>query len=171
MHRTTLILLPALLAVALIQTAHTQTRAPNDQSWNRRVAGAGDYQVVLEVSGRGEMNEAIKHFEAAHKALTKGLLDHPEYSDDLVYLDEILGISYLRKGELDNCVHLHNAETCIFPLSKQGEHKLTAGSSEAVGYFKRHLSRKPENLEVRWLLNLAYMTLGQYPRGLSPSLL
>ncbi len=223
--------LAALLAVALVQTAHvrTQNRA-DDQSWNRRVAGAGDYQTVLEVSGRveiaralklpdsldlksicaakkdaerraflsadgylsaleksvdanrrqieiarlhielgqiwsyrGEMNEAIKHFEAARNALTKGLLDHPEYKDDLVYLDEILGISYLRKGELDNCVHHHNAETCIFPLSKQGEHKLTAGSSEAVGYFKRHLSRKPDNLEVRWLLTLAMMTLGQSP--------
>jgi len=237
MRRATLISL--LLAFTLAETinVHTQNRA-DDQSWNRRVAGAGDYQTVLEVSGRfevsralkpydaldlksicaakkdaerraflsadgylsaleksvdarrhqfeiarlhnevgqiwsyrGEMTKAIEHFEAARNYLSKGLAEHPELSDDLVYLDEILGISYLRKGELDNCVHNHNAETCIFPLSKQAEHKLTAGSSTAVSYFKRHLSKKPDNLEVRWLLNLAYMTLGQYPQGLPPSLL
>jgi hypothetical protein len=222
--------LAALFAIALMQTAgvRTQDRAPQDQSWNRRAAGTGDYQTVLEVSGRfevsramkpydaldlksicaakkdaerraflsadgylsaleksvdarhhqleiarlhnevgqvwsyrGDMAKAIEHFEAAREALSKSLVDHPELSDDLIYLDEILGVSYLRKGELDNCVHQHNPETCIFPLSKQGEHKLTAGSSAAVSYFKRHLSKKPDNLEVRWLLNLAYMTLGQ----------
>ncbi|MEK7830861.1 MAG: CRTAC1 family protein, partial [Acidobacteriota bacterium] len=54
----------------------------------------------------------------------------------------------------------HNAETCIFPLTKQAQHKLTAGSSAAVGYFKRHLARNPDNLEVQWLLDLAMMTLG-----------
>ncbi len=218
-------------------TALAQSVAPteNDQSWNRRVVGAGDYQIVLEVSGRleiarafqppnpldlkdicrakqtaeqraflsaegylsaleksadatrrqieiarlhielgqiwsyrGEMTKAVVHFESARTALQKGILDQPAYADDLMYLDEMLGISYLRKGELDNCVHQHRAENCIFPLSRAAEHKLTAGSSSAIIFFKRHLARNPDNLEVRWLLNLAYMTLGQHPRGLTP---
>lgn len=46
------LLLSFALAVAIGQS---QDRAPQDQSWNRRVAGAGDYQVVLEVSGRVEI--------------------------------------------------------------------------------------------------------------------
>jgi len=217
-----------LLAFAMIQLSDAQSRTPQDQSWNRRAAGAGDYQTVLEVSGRveitralklpdgrdlkaictakqdaerraflsaegylsaleksvdanrrqpeiarlhnelgqiwsyrGEMAKAIGHFEAARQAISNSLAGHPEYGEDLVFMDEILGVSHLRKGELDNCVHNHNAETCIFPLTKRAEHKLTAGSSEAVKYFNRHLSRKPDNLEVRWLLNLALMTLGQ----------
>lgn len=199
-----------------------------DQSWNRRVTGAGEYQTVLEISGRievaramktpdpldlksicsakqdaerraflsadgylsalensveanrqqveiirlhnelgqlwsfrGDMAKAIEQFEAAKTLLDKILPFHPEYAEDAVYLNEILGVVHLRKGELDNCVHNHNAETCIFPLTKQAQHKLTAGSSEAVGYFKRFLARKPDNLEVRWLLGLALMTLGQ----------
>ncbi|MBI1761844.1 MAG: CRTAC1 family protein [Acidobacteria bacterium] len=209
--------------------AQTAPREAADASWNRRVAGAGDYQIVLEVSGRieisrafqppnpldltdicrakqtaeqraflsadgylsaleksadanrrqieiarlhielgqiwsyrGDMTQAIAHFEAARAALQKGLLDQPAYAEDLVHLDEILGITYLRKGELDNCVHQHRAENCIFPLSRAAEHKLTAGSSAAINCFKRHLARNPDNLEVRWLLNLAYMTLGQH---------
>lgn len=216
-----------LLAFAMIQLSDAQDRAPQDQSWNRRVEGAGDYQTVLEVSGRveitramkmpdaldlksicqakqdaerraflsaegylsaleksveanrhlleivqlhnelgqlwsyrGEMTNAIKHFESARATLVKALVANPQYSEDLIYLDEILGVAHLRKGELDNCVHNHNAETCIFPLTRQAQHKLTAGSSEAVRYFKSFLNKRPDNLEVQWLLNLAMMTLG-----------
>jgi tetratricopeptide (TPR) repeat protein len=212
--------------------AQSPNRPAEDQSWNRRIDGAGEYQIVLEVSGRvevaralkppnpldlkaicaakqeaerraflsaegylaaleksvdahrrqieiarlhnelgqiwsyrGDMAKAIEHFEAMRTALGKGLLDHPEYADDLIYLDEMLGVAHLRKGELDNCVHHHNAEMCLFPLRKQGRHKLPAGSSEAIRYFKRHLSRKPDNLEVRWLLGLAEMTLGNGTYG------
>lgn len=222
-------LVAALLCIAVpsIATLQTQDRAPQDQSWNRRIEGAGDYQTVLEVSGRveitramkipdaldlksicqakhdaerraflsaegylsaleksveanrrqleivqlhnelgqlwsyrGDMAKAIEHFTAARATLVKALVAHPEYSEDLIYLDEILGVAHLRKGELDNCVHNHNAETCIFPLTKQAQHKLTAGSSAAVGYFKSFLAKRPDNLEVRWLLDLAMMTLG-----------
>ena len=38
----------------------TQDRALQDQSWNRRVAGTGNYQTVLEVSGRVEITRALK---------------------------------------------------------------------------------------------------------------
>ena len=107
------------------------------------------------------MTKAINHFEAAKELLTKVLPSHPEYAEDAIFMDEILGVVHLRKGELDNCVHNHNAETCIFPLTKQAQHKLTAGSSEAVKYFKSFLAKRPDNLEVRWLLNLAMQTLGQ----------
>jgi len=58
--------LAALFAIALMQTAgvRTQDRAPQDQSWNRRAAGTGDYQTVLEVSGRFEVSRAMKPYDA-----------------------------------------------------------------------------------------------------------
>ena len=116
-------------------------------------------------SYRGNMPKAIEQFEAAYQALLQVLRDQPEYAEDKIYLEEILGIAHLRRGELDNCVHQHNAEMCLFPLSAAGQHKLKTGSSIAIEYFQKHLASKPDNLEVRWLLNLAYMTLGQYPQG------
>lgn len=206
---------------------------PQDQSWNRRITGAGDYQIVLEVSGRietsralkasnpldlqsicaakqeaeksalrsaesyllslekatdkrrylteiirlqneigqihsyrGDMPKAIAQFEAAYQNLQQLLRDQPEYAEDKTSLEEIIGIAHLRRGELDNCVHRHNAEMCLFPLRAAGQHKLKTGSSIAVEYFQKHLASKPDNLEVRWLLNLAAMTLGQYPQGI-----
>ena len=35
--------------------AATGQEAPDDRTWNRRTSGAGDYRVVLEVSGREEV--------------------------------------------------------------------------------------------------------------------
>lgn len=120
---------------------------------------------------RSEMDEAIGHFSAARESLIRVIRDYPQYTGDLLYIDEILGIAHLRKGELDNCVHHHNPETCIFPIRPAGRHTNKAGSSEALKYLERHFRRNPENLEVRWLLNLANMTLGAYPGGLDPKAL
>ncbi len=207
-----------------------QTQTPNDQTWNVRATGAGNYQIVLEVSGRveitralirpdpldlkaicaakqtaessalnsaesyvnslekasdkkryrleiarlhqeigqlyayrGNMAKAIEHFEATYQGLLLSLPEHPEYAADKAYLEEILGIAQLRRGELDNCVHHHNAEMCLFPLSRNAQHQIPKGSSSAIEYFTKHLASKPDNLEVRWLLNLAYQTLGKIP--------
>ena len=41
-------------------------------------------------------------------------------------------------------------------------------SERAVKYFLDYLAQKPDDLEVRWLLNLAEMTLGRYPGGVPP---
>ena len=38
-----------------------------------------------------------------------------------------------------------------------------SGSREAIGHFTAYLEQRPEDLGVRWLLNVAYMTLGEYP--------
>lgn len=36
-------------------------------------------------------------------------------------------------------------------------------SERAIEYFTKYLEQKPDEIEVRWLLNLAYMTIGAYP--------
>jgi len=78
---------------------------------------------------------------------------------------EALGILNLRRGELDNCVMHHNREMCLFPLSKAARHQAADGASQAVAYFTKYLELEPQDLEVRWLLNVAAMALGSYPEG------
>src|SRR6266536_735549 len=232
--------LPALLIALQVGEAQTQTanNTQQYQGWNRRVAGAGDYQIVLEVSGRvevsrffkmpdpldlrsicdakreaerrailssesylntlsqagdrrqfeiqmaqlrnelgqlyayrGEMAKSIEHFEAAYELIRSIAPSHPEFAGDKASMDEILGVAHMRRGELENCVHNHNAETCIFPLSRAAQHGRAEGSTKAIEYFKKHLAQRPDNLEVRWLLNLAYMTLGKYPQAVPPAYL
>ena len=79
-----------------------------------------------------------------------------------------LGISYLRQGEQDNCLDGHNPETCIFPIAGGGVHQKTRGSAAAIPIYEDILRRNPQDMNARWLLNIAHMTLGTYPEGLTP---
>ena len=44
-------------------------------------------------------------------------------------------------------------------------HTQPAGSREAVRWFTAYLDEWPGDLRVRWLLNIASMTLGEHPQG------
>ena len=78
-------------------------------------------------------------------------------------LEEVLGIAYLHKSEMENDVYRHPGDRCIFPPRPGVCYQKTGDSRKSVEYFLKYLDRKPDALDVRWLLNLAYMTLGGYP--------
>lgn len=78
-------------------------------------------------------------------------------------LKELLGLAYLRGGERVNCIRNHTPETCILPIQGSGIHREPTGSCNAARVYEELLNDHPQNLEYRWLLNIAYMTLGEYP--------
>jgi hypothetical protein len=216
----------AFTIAARIIVAHLA--APPDRIWNLRGTGAGDFTVVVDVSGRNELapffvsrdpkdlrqicvasgeTEAIaRRATDARLAAPRNAAADPEdafwtrqaagqlyaYFGQLAEgaeqleaayalsqtepaagrsappaqtLEEIIGVAHLRRGELDNCVAHHNADRCIFPVSGGGVHADQSGSKRAIAFLTRALAHDPANLEVRWLLNVTYMTIGQYPSG------
>ncbi|WP_148218099.1 CRTAC1 family protein [Opitutus terrae] len=80
-------------------------------------------------------------------------------------LHTIRALAYLRLGEQENCLLNHNADSCLFPIRGGGVHPLTRGSRGAVDALTTLLTRYPGDLRARWLLNIAHMTLGEYPDG------
>jgi FG-GAP-like repeat/ASPIC and UnbV len=80
-------------------------------------------------------------------------------------LDALRGVAALRRGEAENCVACCNEASCIFPLAAAAVHRRASGSREAIEHFTRYLRQRPEDLGIQWLLNVAYMTLGEYPKG------
>jgi hypothetical protein len=102
------------------------------------------------------------------RALT--LSRRPEASPDVqAGLHALLGIAALRRGEIENCLECLGPSSCIFPLEHEAVHLQQAGSREAVKQFTAYLEWAPGDLRVRWLLNLAYMTLGEYPEKVPPA--
>jgi tetratricopeptide (TPR) repeat protein len=112
---------------------------------------------------KGDVTNAITQFEEAVRIADAHLAENPK----LGLMQNIdlaaLGIAHMRRGEVENCVSNRNADVCIFPLSLAARHKLRSGSERAIEYFERYLEREPSSLEIRWLLNVAYQTLGGYP--------
>ena len=79
------------------------------------------------------------------------------------YLVAWLGIIALRQGEVANCIECVGPSSCIFPILPDAVHTNPAGSRQAIQHFLAYLEDSPDDLRIRWLLNLAYMTLGEYP--------
>jgi len=77
----------------------------------------------------------------------------------------------MRLGELQNCVHHHNAESCLFPLTKSAEHQFTQGSEKALATLGQILKTNPNQIIAKWLYNVAAMTLGQYPQRVPKEIL
>jgi hypothetical protein len=86
-------------------------------------------------------------------------------------LRALRGIAALRRGEVENCVGCIGPSSCVFPIAPTAVHGLDAGSREAVRQFTAYLEERPDDLRVRWLLNLASMTLGEHPSGVPPRFL
>lgn len=82
-----------------------------------------------------------------------------------------LAMAYMRLGERTNCFHHHTAESCIFPISIAGMHRDKTGSEKAIELYKRLLADDPGDLESKWLINVAYMTIGGYPDQVLPGIL
>ncbi len=79
-------------------------------------------------------------------------------------LHSIRAIAFLRLGEQENCLTVHGQRACIFPLRASAAHTRTRGAEGAVTEFTWLLNQNSNDSLSRWLLNIAYMQLGRYPR-------
>jgi len=70
-------------------------------------------------------------------------------------------IACMRLGERNNCMLNHTGSSCVFPIQKDGIHVLQTGSQKAIKLYEQILKQHPDDLESRWLINVAFMTLGQ----------
>lgn len=112
----------------------------------------------------GRYDDASAWFtEALSLGRSAGL--SPQYQRKLL---TYLGITALSRGEVENCIECLGPSSCIFPISRAAVHQHPSGSREAIKYFTAYLQELPGDLRVRWLLNLAYMTLGEYPEQVPP---
>jgi hypothetical protein len=82
-----------------------------------------------------------------------------------------LAVAWLRAGEQDNCVHLHQPQSCLLPIRGGGVHTASEGSRMAFRQYAEILAANPSDLTARWLLNVAAMTLGEHPQSVPAPLL
>ncbi len=118
------------------------------------------YQYAVESLNSGNPDEAIAVLTTIMQAtnLTTATMNE----QNKLFFDQ-LAISYMRKGEQENCANNHNAESCLMPIKGGGVHQLPAGSEKAIEMYMTILNKFPNDLQSRYLLNVAYMTLGRYP--------
>jgi hypothetical protein len=77
---------------------------------------------------------------------------------------ESLGLAHMRVWGRENCLAGGLSEPCLFPLEpRDGSAQDHARS--AVEIYHLLTDGQPDNLALRWLLNLSHMMVGDYPEG------
>lgn len=108
---------------------------------------------------QGDMAKAVDQWEIAYRIAAESI------PNAVPLLEEVLGTGYLHKSEMDNDIYRHPGDRCIFPMRPELHYAQTASAAKAIQYFTKYLERKPDDLEVKWLLNLTYMYMGNHPAG------
>jgi tetratricopeptide (TPR) repeat protein len=108
---------------------------------------------------RGDMTPSIRALERALATATD------EVPDLRLQLTEALGIAHLHKAEIDNGLHQQPGDRCLLSGRPGQPLANTTDVAKAIDYFSRYLAEQPDELEVRWLLNIAHMFAGTYPTG------
>jgi hypothetical protein len=108
----------------------------------------------------GQPREAYQVLDEA-RTLAKS---SPKLEEEWLYTIVFLqGVAGMRRGENENCLECRGEGACIFPIPPTAVHTKPEGSRLAIRHFTEYLGEFPHDPGVRWLLNLAYMTLGEYP--------
>jgi hypothetical protein len=129
----------------------------------KNAAGADKLQAQIALAQlyayQGMMAESVENWLAAYRMAQT---DSPQM---LPRLEESLGIAYFHKSEMENDAYTKAGDRCLFPPEFGSAYRNQADSLKAIEYLLKYLQDKPDDLEVEWLLNLAYLTLGKYPAG------
>lgn len=115
-----------------------------------------DYFKANSLLKLGREQEAVEAFESL-------MITAEQESQDPTEITKNVALAYLRLGERQNCVANHSAESCIIPIKNLGVHQIQMGSRKAIEIYEKLLKANPQDYESRWLLNICYMTVGDYP--------
>jgi tetratricopeptide (TPR) repeat protein len=114
----------------------------------------------------GEENKAIELLQELVERSGKN--NNDKFS---IQCKTYLALAYLRSGEKNNCVANHSSGSCIFPIQGNGVYMDPAASQKAIEIYREILQNDSNDLASRWLLNIAYMTIGEYPKKVDPEFL
>ena len=115
-------------------------------------------KIATELLQGGMAQEAVAQLEYVYAEIKKKKV--PVKESYFRNLRDLLGIAYLRVGGEKSGVPPHD---WVFPMGPGEATSLPAGPRKAIELYESNLKGAPDELATRWLLNIAYMTLGEYP--------
>jgi len=139
----------ALIRKSLEQVSDTKAKIPLQ------------FALAKELLSDGQNAESIKCLDELGKTIidSKVILQPAEIQT----IRMMRAQAYLRIGETENCCAEHNQDSCLLPLRGAGLYRHQEGPLEAIKLLEEQLADVPNDMTARWLMNIAYMTMGTYP--------
>src|SRR5206468_1514398 len=108
---------------------------------------------------QGKLDQALEEWQTAYQIASA------HFPAEVPTIEEVLGAGYLQLASMENAVFSAHAGRCLFPMRPDLQYRKTSNAERAAQHFLRYLEQKPDDLEVKWLLNIACMNTGRYPSG------
>jgi hypothetical protein len=152
---------PGLKAIAALDGGSDTSRKVGDppQDIKRLITKA------TLLNAEGETSRSYQVLEEARSLVQAEARLAQKWHYTIIYLQ---GVTAMRRGENENCIECRGESSCILPIAPAAVHSNPTGSRLAIGHFTEYLEQFPDDLGVRWLLNLAHMTLGEHPEKVDP---
>jgi FG-GAP-like repeat/ASPIC and UnbV len=138
-----------------------------DLTWPRPIIERLElrFSYAYALLSAGRTGDCLAAIEALRADIAKSAPER--WATDRPVVELLRATAYLRLGEELNCHLSNNRDSCLLPIRGEGVHQKREGATRATEVLKGILDADPDNLQARWLLNVAHMTLGSYPEGLS----
>lgn len=121
-----------------------------------------EFKKAVALLNVGKTEESIAALQSILSRL--GNSANPQVKSFTYTLKKQLAIGYMRKAEQENCLRNHNEDSCIIPFSKKAQHELEDGAKKTIALLTELLTLNPNDKETQYLLNIAHMALGSYPK-------
>jgi hypothetical protein len=116
------------------------------------------YKLALLHASIGEIDQAIEQWEALYR------MPGAQTGEVGQQMEETLGTSYLRRAQMEQGpIPGPVDEAWLVPTHPGAPHPRAGDAQNAISYLTSALKREPGNIELKWLLNLAWMTAGTWP--------
>jgi hypothetical protein len=110
----------------------------------------------------GDMARTVAEFEQAHRLAER---DNPAALPDL---EQMLAIASVHRAEIDNGIYSAPGDRCLLSTKGGGSLSKPAAFDDAVKRLLALLDQRPNDIELKWFLNAAYMATGGYPARVPP---
>lgn len=141
------------------RAAFFKNRSENSATDSERLTNLLQY--AYELLNAGQNENAIMEFEKLLQIVEKQGID----PNAIYQVRRLLALSYIRLGEQNNCITNSNPDRCIMPFEGKGIYEIKTSVQSAIDLYKKILATNPNDPESIWMLNFAYMTLGEYPES------
>ena len=119
-------------------------------------------ELAEELLRAGQSLDATREFEEIRgRIAASGDGVPPQF---VTAVDKSLGTAYLRVSQQENCTPDRGSRPCSLSGGRDAVHDKDFGARNAIVVFERMLEREPDDLVSRWLINVAYMSIGEHPQ-------
>jgi hypothetical protein len=119
------------------------------------------FEMIIYLLQAGDSAAAVQEVETLRtRQKAAAIIFQPDFDRQIT---ELHALACLRTGEQQNCLTNHNAQSCVYPIRGGGVHVNRQGAECAVAQWSQLLREGKASLIDKWLLNIAWSTLGGPP--------